>query len=207
MNTLDILFIIGLPRSGTSLVQKLVQEETGRKSPRFKDFGIDLAKIPRHIKEMNKTLRDENSLAEDNDFNGTLTQYRNWLESRGSHWVCKSPDHIGQMPELVDVFPEARFLWCIREPSHTMESAKEYFMLTGLSWPYNPHKALNDALYIAKTGRNEFDFVDVEQLPNWSSELDSSPRWKHDFDDVYDELRGVAKRVQFSVFKERYRIV
>lgn len=173
-------------------------------------LGLDVSTIPQRVRDLNKTFTGNESLAEDNDFDGTLAEYRKWLELRSSAcdgWVCKSPDHIGAMPELLDVFPEARFLWCIREPSHTMSSVRDYFLTTGLRWPYNPLKALNEALYIAKTGRNDFDFIEVERLPMWTSERDSEPRMKHEFDDVYDELRGVAQRVQFSQFKERYRVV
>lgn len=209
MNTLDILFIIGLPRSGTSLVHKLVQEESGRKAPRFKDFGIDVSRIPQRIKDLNPCVKDNESLAEDNDFDGTLAEYRKWLELRSSNcngWVCKSPDHIGAMPELLDVFPEARFLWCLRDLDKTRDSIIEYFQVTGLGWTYDPNKALEEAYRQCATHPEKFDYMDVESIPEWNSDRPKA-KGKFNFWDVQYEVRGIAHHVQSSQFKERYRIV
>lgn len=201
---MDVLFVIGLPRSGTSLVHNLINDRTSRKAPTFKDFGLSLRDVPNKVFSYHRTLKDENSLAEDQDFNGTLRSYHRWLSSRGDHWVCKSPDHINQIPELIEVFPEARFLWCIRDSAYTMESVKDYFMATGLRWPYSPTKACWDALRILET-RESFDYIDVESIPEWESSREPTRTFTTlELKECFTKLRGIGKRVFSHEFEERY---
>jgi hypothetical protein len=187
-------------------VHKLVHEQSGRKAPRFKDFGITLTGVRPVVYELNKTLKDENSLAEDNDFNGGLGAYKDWLALRGDSWVLKSPDHIANLPEVMDVFPEARFLITIREASWVLASIREYWELTGIGPDYDVVRALSSLLREAKAHPDRFDWVDVCSLPGWDSTRPEAPRTTEStrINNIYGKLKGYAKHVHSDEFKERY---
>lgn len=200
-----MLFIIGLPRSGTSLVHKLVHEATGRRAPTFSSFGLDVSRVPRRVKELNRTFKDAESLAEDNDFRGTLREYRTWLETRGDKWVCKSPDHLGQMPELLDVFPEARFLWVTRNPQETLASIREYYQVTGMVPEYKPDVGVKKTLQIARVHPEIFHTIKAETIPEFESARE--PILSIEAANIafmYQELRGTVRNVASRDFKELY---
>lgn len=211
---LNILFVIGLPRSGTSLVHKLVHEHTDRKAPKFRDFGIDVSRVPARIRELNKCFDGPDSLAEDNDFPYIdqspriegLRDYRDWLEVRGDKWVCKSPDHLGRMFDLLEVFPEAKFLWCVRDGSGTMQSIHEYFSITGLRWPYDPIKALKDSLRIAKAHPEIFTSIYTPSIPEWEPTVRGGydSIITQDVDYIQGQLKGLVRNVSSRDFKELY---
>lgn len=202
---LDILFVIGLPRSGTSLVHKLVHQESGRKAPTFRSFGIDVSDVPRAVRELNKTFTGPESLAEDNDFPGDLRTYRTWLETRGDKWVCKSPDHLGRLAYLWHEFPEARFLWCMRPAGPTLSSIREYWQVTGLGPEYNILKAVRESLEIARAFPEKFDCIWTPSIPEW--ETDREPILSPEqglIDIAYSELRGLCRNVTSDRFSEYY---
>jgi hypothetical protein len=197
--------VIGLPRSGTSLVHKLIHEATDRKAPTFKSFGIDVKAVPRSVRDLNRTFRDENSLAEDNDFRGGLREYRAWLETRGDKWVCKSPDHIGQMFDLLDVFPEAKFLWCMRPAAETIPSIVEYWQVAGVGPPYRLEKAVKEATKIALVHPELFDCIYTPSIPEWES--DREPRETQEtenIDKLLHAVKGTVRNVTSRDFKELY---
>lgn len=204
--SLDILFIIGLPRSGTSLVHKLVHEYANRKAPTFRDFGIDVSRVARRVAELNPTFKDETSLAEDSDFRGGgLREYRRWLETRGDKWVLKSPDHIGHMFDLLDVFPEAKFLWCMRPAAETIPSIVEYWQVAGVGPPYRIEKAVKEATKIALVHPDIFHCIYTPAIPEWES--DREPRETQEterIDQLLHAVKGTVRNVASRDFKELY---
>lgn len=206
---LNVLFIIGLPRSGTSLVHRLVHEATGRKAPTFKGFGIDVSRVPRRVKELNKCFKDDESLAEDNDFGGGLREYRTWLETRsgagGGKWVCKSPDHLGQMFDLLDVFPEAKFLWCIRPAEYVIPSLVEYWQVAGVGPPYRIEKAVKDATKIALVHPEIFHCIYTPAIPEWESERDpvKTPETER-INKLLEAVKGTVRNVTSRDFETLY---
>jgi hypothetical protein len=204
---LDILFVIGLPRSGTSLVHNLIHQCTDRSSPRFKDFGINVGRLPEAFIDLNKTFRDESSLAEDNDFDGTLVEYRDWLALRGDNWVCKSPDHIARLPELLDVFPEARFLICLREASETLASIHQYRAKLGVGPEYNIVRACSELGSIVRERPEQFDWINVKSIPEFESTRSGLPTGESlRINSIYSQIKGVCQRVDSREFKERYSL-
>lgn len=212
---LDILFVIGLPRSGTSLVHKLIQEASGRKAPRFRDFGIDTSRVPDRVRELNKTFKDEDSLAEDNDwewfrrnqvpYEDQLCDYYGWLERRGDRWVLKSPDHIAHLPELMDVFPEARFLWCMRPAGETLASIREYWEVAGVGPEYSLQKAVKDARYITCTHPEKFDCIWTPSIPEFESDREPLLSIEQGYiDHIQSEVRGLVRNVSSSDFTKYY---
>lgn len=53
-----------------------------------------------------------------------LLQYLQWQDGggRGRPWVLKSPVHIGELPALLDVFPDATLVHCHRHPAKVVPS-------------------------------------------------------------------------------------
>ena len=212
---MDLLFIIGLPRSGTSLVHRLVHEATsasdpatgrgGRKAPTFKGFGIDVSGVPRRVRELNKCFKDDESLAEDNDFRGTLREYRAWLETRGDKWVLKSPDHIGQMFDLLDVFPEAKFLWCMRPAAETIPSIVEYWQVAGVGPPYRIEKAVKEATKIALVHPDIFHCIYTPSIPEWESDREPVETQETErIDKLLHAVKGTVRNVTSRDFTRLY---
>jgi hypothetical protein len=50
------------------------------------------------------------------EYERSLLQYLQWQNRSGGPWVLKSPVHIGNLAALVEVFPEATFVHCHRDP-------------------------------------------------------------------------------------------
>jgi hypothetical protein len=202
---MDILFVIGLPRSGTSLVHNLIHKETGRNAPTYKDLGIKVDRLPGKFYDLNPTFKDESSLAEDNDFDGTLGMYRDWLALRGERWVCKSPDHVSRLCELLDVFPEARFLICLREAAATLASIREYYQLMGVGPEYNIVRACSSLGFISGVFPEKFDWINVNTIPEFESDRVGVPTTESNtINYLYSQIKGNCNRVDSRNFKERY---
>jgi hypothetical protein len=204
---LDVLFVIGLPRSGTSLVHNLIHQDTQRLAPRLSDFGIDTSNLPKEFYKLNRQFSGAESLAEDNDFSGSLVDYRAWLELRGNSWVCKSPEHISRLPELLDVFPEARFLICLREASATLASIEEYRAKLGVGPEYGLVSSCTVLAEHCSRYPKKFDYTWVNSIPEFESSRTALPTSEsNEINSIYRQIKGVCERVDSRDFKERYSI-
>lgn len=192
-----LLMILGLPRSGTSLVHKLVQEETGRKAIYLKDLDLE---IPRSLEDYHKVKH----LAEIHDIPGDVEDQRKWLEKRGDNWVVKSVE-VNQLPCYMDTFPEAKYIVCVRDASKTMASVTDYFQATGLTWSYGPVETMQKLVKVAKAHPEKFSHVDVEFLPQWESTREPVKTFTAmDLNYFYNELRGNTNNVTSNDFKRLY---
>lgn len=197
--------MIGLPRSGTSLVHKLVHEQTERLAPTFLQFGVDVSRVPARVRELNKCFDGEQSLAEDNDFPGTLEEYRAWLERRGDKWVCKSPDHIGRLADVWDVFPEARFLWCLRPAGATLASIREYYQVTGVGPAYDIRKAVYDGEAMVDAFPEKFDCIWTPSIPEFESDREGVMNNEAESIDYWQgRIRGLCRNVSSRDFARLY---
>jgi hypothetical protein len=148
------------------------------------------------------------SLAEDNDFGGSLPEYRRWLEQRGEEWVCKSPDHIAHMEELIDTFPEARFLICMREAGATLASIREYWQLLGVGPNYDIGYAVRELSWAVSAYPERFDWINVQTIPEWESNrsIQTIPSSESSYiNNIYARIKGEAKRVDSRDFRELYQ--
>jgi hypothetical protein len=199
-----IVFVLGLPRSGTSLVQNLISQETDLRGLTFQDVGINTKVIPNRILRYHKTIKDDTSLTEVGDWDKPLEDLREYMGIRSSKWVLKSID-IDKIPQYMHVFPEARFVNCYRDPSKIWASVKDYFASTGLRWPYNPVKYTELWAKYVVAQPEKFDVVDVEKLPQWSSTREPEPtKVSEEVKRQFDVIRGYSKNVKFDQFKHRY---
>lgn len=175
------LFVVGLPRSGTTLMQRLLCCHDGARyipfweahepvprnlRPSAKDTARRAAAGARAVRQLNYVapalskqvhpITDESDpeecyhlflysqlLPPGFDF-ARLTSYWDWLEALpdralpyrtfkrqlmalqwvrgGDHWVLKSPIHMSRMPELLEVFPDARIVYMERDAAQSVAS-------------------------------------------------------------------------------------
>lgn len=136
------IFIIGCPRSGTTLLQSLVaacDDVITFKESHFYDkgFGIGITGWIK-TKQFNEVIRQflyKNGLSAEylNSFTGKRNCYqssRQFLEildraalaARKTAWVEKTPDHLFHIPIIKKTRPEAKFLHIVRLPEQTVKS-------------------------------------------------------------------------------------
>jgi hypothetical protein len=195
---MDIVFVLGLPRSGTSLVHNILAKETNRLAVTYKDLNLD---IPPHLRDYHRA----NELAEIHDLDMDLPHAREWLERRGDRWVVKSVE-LDKLPLYLETFPEARFLVTVRTAGSVMASVMDYFQATGLRWPYSPTQGLNTVLKLGKVFPEKFSWVDVESLPHWSSTPREPSRTLTvlELKTTYEKIKGNINRVDYERIKTDY---
>lgn len=190
---MDILIVIGLPRSGTSLVHNKIHEETGRKAIYLRDVDLE---VPRQFKEYHKNTY----LAEIHD----LPDYKEFFKNKEGNWVVKSVE-LDHLPSYLEWMPEADFLITVRPAGEIMASVVDYFQATGLRWPYNPEEAVKQLVRIAQAQPEKFSYVEVTELPEWSSQREPTKTFTSlNIGHKFDELKGYIERVESGQFKERY---
>jgi hypothetical protein len=203
---MKLLMVLGLPRSGTSLVHKLIQEETGRKAIYLKDLDLE---IPRSLEDYHKVrhmaeIHDIPSASSGAEAKlGDIGEQKKWIEKRGVTLV-KSVEP-NRLPDYIETFPSAEFIVCVRDAGAMLASVQEYFLATGLRWNYNPTEALQNLVRIARAVPEKFRHVDVEFLPQWESQREPVKTFTAmDLNYFYNELRGITKDVTSQDFKRQY---
>ena len=125
-----LVFVGGAPRSGTTLVQRLLGAHPEiYAGPEF-DFVPRLAALRR---DMAASVR-RGRIAPIVDEAGVDAAVRAFLHAvfdaraareGASVFAEKTPANIHEFPELVDIFPEARFVFVLRDPRDIAASMKE----------------------------------------------------------------------------------
>jgi len=59
-----------------------------------------------------------------------------WHNPR-AHWILKDPMHLDRMPEMLEVYPDARFVWPHRDPTRALASAVS--LLGTVQWGRTDH--------------------------------------------------------------------
>ncbi|MEH6583339.1 MAG: sulfotransferase, partial [Halioglobus sp.] len=77
-------------------------------------------------------------------------QMLNWRQP-GQRWMLKAPAHMWGIDSIVKVFPDARFIWCHRNPQHVVPSINSMnqmvmSMYAGDSSHIDPHKIGRDVM-------------------------------------------------------------
>ncbi len=211
------LFIVGLPRSGTTLMQRLMCCHAGA---RYIPFWEAHEPVPRSIVpspedtrrrmkagrnavwQLNTVVPDlrgvhpitseadpeeclylflYTQLFPDSFDFARLPSYWRWFEGLadraaphrmlarqlkllqwvrpGQQWVLKSPVHTARLPELLEVFPDARIIHMERDP---VQSVASLCSLTALMWNVlgddaDPHEVGDYVLGVAERGRRVAD--------------------------------------------------
>lgn len=124
-----LVFVGGVPRSGTSLVQKILGLHSRVfAGPEF-DHLPSITELWRRIKAASSNGRQELFYSEEELTAAFRRMIRELLSPRidcGSYDVIseKTPSNINVFDDLQELFPMARFIWVIRDPRAVVASLK-----------------------------------------------------------------------------------
>lgn len=122
----------------------------------------------------------------------SLLQYLQWQDSGacGRPWILKSPIHIGELPVLLETFPDATLVHTHRDPRQVIPS---FASLMEAAW-----KVHSDEVDPRELG-NDFNLF-------WAAQLERNLQARQQFDagrvlDVYyDDIREHAEKVVADIY-------
>ena len=124
------------------------------------------------------------------DFLKSMLQYIQWQRgSSNTPWILKSPLHIGRLKNLLEVFPDALVIHCIRDPL--------------VSLPSNCR--IVEAFRSLSSDNIDLQELGIEQLNTWSTQLNVFTDSYKDipkshliharYDDIQTKVQSVIARV------------
>jgi Sulfotransferase family len=70
------------------------------------------------------------------DYHKRVLKLLQWRNPR-KHWILKDPMHLDRMPAMLEVYPDARFVWPHRDPTRALASAVS--LLGTVQWGRTDH--------------------------------------------------------------------
>lgn len=131
------IFVTGMPRSGTTLVERVLTNSTGVKSAgELQDFGLTLKKLSN---TQSRFILDKETLvaSEKIDFKKLGESYIECVEpmlEEGQRFVDKTPLNVLYAGHIVKAMPNAKILCVIRNPMDTIWG--NYKQMFSLNDPY-----------------------------------------------------------------------
>jgi hypothetical protein len=149
MNTAAPIFVVGHPRSGTTLVQQILSAHSEIWSgpetyvfAKLKRHGdklkpSDLSPLMKRWKKLDGNVVPEATRvmllqqAQVSQLNvqSLVLSVMNALKPEGStasHWLEKTPEHVFYLPEIWETFPDARVINVVRDPRAVASSPKAF---------------------------------------------------------------------------------
>ncbi len=145
-----IPFIVGVPRSGTTLIRLMLDshpyltippethfirglfkfEDNGRLTPeRFVNFITGHRRWPDFGLEVDALRKAIKPLSDFSMRDGLIAFYELYADKMGKpRWGDKTPDYVVLMSRISEVFPEAHFIHIIRDGRDTVISRKECWL-------------------------------------------------------------------------------
>ncbi len=121
----DPIFVIGLFRSGTTLMRYILDSHTRIACPPETRFMVQLAEMI----DNKRTLAGMESMGFDRAHVGqqlrsTICYFmENYAQSKQKpRWADKTPEYVGILPFLQEIFPTARFIMLYRHPLDQVHS-------------------------------------------------------------------------------------
>lgn len=116
MSRIKCAFVLGAPRSGSSLLQRLLNEHPDVWAPSETGMGRAIAAMRRFVRhaavENGAELAADQEQAVNTFVDGTMRARA--LTMNKTVWVEKTPENLSVAPELVRVFPNALFICLYR---------------------------------------------------------------------------------------------
>ena len=125
------IFIVGMPRSGTTLVEQIISAHSGVTAAGELDlicrFGDPIARGLEEFSESNVI-----------NFRRKYTKYLSKVVGNGLYVTDKMPQNFHYLGLISKAFPDAKIIHVKRDPSATCWSNfKHYFTSNGLGYSYN----------------------------------------------------------------------
>lgn len=138
-NNKSMIFILGMPRSGTSLVEQIISSHTQVYGAGELDYLEIL--IANNFNKNNvfnaNILKDTNSK---NNFNEISTQYHKFLETleaKEKFITDKAPLNFLWIGFIKIFFPNAKIIHCVRDPKDNCLSLYKNVFDKNLNWTYS----------------------------------------------------------------------
>ena len=146
------IFILGMPRSGTTLVEQIISNHSQVHGAGELPF---LAKFGESLSLGNQIISSDNVLQIRNAFLHELEKF-----SKGSRFVTdKMPQNFLHIGLILKALPEAKVIHVKRDPAATCWSNfKHYFFAKGLGYSYD----LQDTVKYFKLYQDLMDFWDLQ---------------------------------------------
>jgi hypothetical protein len=126
---MDKFFIVGCPRSGTTMVQQALNRHSRIAIPPetkffFSFLGHTRRAQRRHLKRLNADLQIQlpeptkriSSVVDGRDFYELMArQYLDRLGKDAAYFGEKTPEHTGHLPRILQLFPDAKILVLCRD--------------------------------------------------------------------------------------------
>jgi hypothetical protein len=173
----DMVFLVGLPRSGTTWLQKLLGNHpdigTAQESHLFNHF------LGSQINAWDHMIAFEDgrggigvpAYQKENEFLDMLhRQVREVLSKcdeyeKGSVFVEKTPDHIRHILDIQRVLPEARIVLMMREPADIIESMLSAGSGWGRHWaPGSIVSAIRLCYYFSRKAHADYKLADQSKI-------------------------------------------
>ena len=173
----ELVFLVGLPRSGTTWLQKLLGNHpevgTAQESHLFNHFlgkqieswdhmmafedgrgGIGIPAYQRESEFMDMMHRQVREVL------GKCDEY-----SKGSVFLEKTPDHIRHILDIQRVVPEAKIILMLREPADIIESMLSAGSGWGKHWaPGSVISAIRLCYYFSRKASADFSKADKSKI-------------------------------------------
>ena len=136
-NNEQAIFVTGMPRSGTTLIERVLTNATGVKSVgELQDFGLTLKRL---AKTTSRFILDPETLQASSriDFEALGKGYLDCVEplvDKGQRFVDKTPLNVLYAGHIIKALPKAKILCVIRNPMDTVWG--NYKQMFSLNDPY-----------------------------------------------------------------------
>ena len=155
-----LVFIVGLPRSGTSLIEQIISSHSNVYGGGELIFLEILLK--RAFTENNKFIKDK--LADDKIFQNVSDKFydhiRKFYDGKKNIITDKTPQNFMWIGLIKKIFPEAKFIHSIRNPKDNCLSIYKNLFDGDINWSYNLDNILKyfeNYRYIISKYKSEFD--------------------------------------------------
>ena len=143
--TKKVIFILGLPRSGTSLAEQIISSHSSVYGAGETGF-IDKLIKKRFVKNGNldqSLIENKNFEAILKDFGNEYINLLNDFKFEENIVTEKDPLNFRWVGFLSLIFPNAKIIHCFRDPKDNFFSLYKNFFPEGLEWSYNEDNLLN----------------------------------------------------------------
>ena len=145
-NNSKIIFVVGMPRSGTSLIEQIISSHTNVLGGGELPILTDLIKKKFIIDNQLQSKEIENSLKNFDELKTLSNEYinfTNYFEPQGRFILDKSPLNFRWIGFIKIFFPNAKIIHCYRDPKNNCLSLYKNLFEKSLTFSYEEEDLIN----------------------------------------------------------------